>query len=66
MIFVQVDTALASDRSVSPNDWPAIVHRELRQSGRNLMDITKLASYYLSHLVIACGVQPPLNLVTGI
>ena len=42
MIFVQVDAALASDRSVSPSDWVAIVHQELRQSGRNLTDITKL------------------------
>ena len=53
-------------RSLSPNDWVAIVHQELRQSGRNLTNITKLASYYLSHLVIACRVQPPLNLVSEI
>ncbi|KAI0256142.1 hypothetical protein BJV78DRAFT_441173 [Lactifluus subvellereus] len=52
--FVQVD-ALGSDRSssVSPDDWAAIVHQELKQNGGNLTHLTALASHYLTHLIIA-------------
>ncbi|KAF8329173.1 uncharacterized protein EI90DRAFT_3125511 [Cantharellus anzutake] len=45
--------ALDGDRSASPYDWAATVHQELGQNDGNAKGLTALASYYLSHLVIA-------------
>ncbi|KAF8318592.1 uncharacterized protein EI90DRAFT_2697383 [Cantharellus anzutake] len=45
--------ALDGDRSASPYDWAATVHQELGQNDGNATGLTALASYYLSHLVIA-------------
>ena len=53
--FIQVD-ALGSERTVSPDDWALIVHQELKENRGNMMFLTDLASYYLSHLIIACMV----------
>ncbi|KAF8340547.1 uncharacterized protein EI90DRAFT_3117067 [Cantharellus anzutake] len=45
--------ALDNDRSVNSDDWAAIVHQELEQNNGNTTYLTELASYYLSHLIIA-------------
>ncbi|KAF8331973.1 uncharacterized protein EI90DRAFT_3123066 [Cantharellus anzutake] len=45
--------ALDNDRSVNSDDWAAIVHEELEQNNGNTTYLTELASYYLSHLIIA-------------
>lgn len=48
---------LSGDRSVSPDDWAAAVNKELDENGGNTSFLTDLASYYMTHLVIACRVQ---------
>ncbi|KAH9963117.1 hypothetical protein BC827DRAFT_1193455 [Russula dissimulans] len=45
--------SLDSDHPASPSDWAAIVYQELSQNNGNTTYLTALASYYLSHLVIA-------------
>jgi hypothetical protein len=65
MFLLQVN-ALGSDRSVSPDDWAAVVHVELKRNDGNIKLLTDLASYYLSNLVIACEAQFVRNLVTYI
>ncbi|KAF8313010.1 uncharacterized protein EI90DRAFT_3136974 [Cantharellus anzutake] len=45
--------ALDNDRSVNLDDWAAIVHQELEQNNSNTTYLTELASYYLTHLIIA-------------
>jgi hypothetical protein len=52
---------LGSDRSVGPDDWAAIVHRDLKESGGNVSYLAALASYYFSHLVMASKASSLLN-----
>jgi hypothetical protein len=46
-----------SDRSVDPDDWAAAVNSNLKEYGGDILSVTELASYFLSHLVVACRVQ---------
>ena len=48
---------LDGDRSRSPDGWAADVNNELNENARGLSSVTDLASYYLTHLVIASRVQ---------
>ena len=55
-MYVKVD-ALDGDRSVSPDDWATAVAKEIRENDGNMMPLTNLASHYLSHLIVACGIH---------
>lgn len=56
---------LGSDRSVRPDDWAAIEHRDLKQcGGGNLVQLVCIssqlaapASYYFTYIVVATKVK---------
>jgi hypothetical protein len=54
--YVQVGSLQNGDRSISPGDWAAGVYNGLNENDANILPVTSLANYYLTNLVIACGV----------
>ena len=54
---MQVNILNSSGRSVSPDDWAAVVKAEIRQTGEIMKHLTDPASFPLTCLIVGCRVQ---------
>ena len=50
----KVANLYGGDRSISPDDWAANVMNHLYADNVNTTFVRELASYYLTHLLVAC------------
>ena len=53
--------SLDGDRSVSPDDWATAVAEEVKENDGYMISLTNLASYYLSHLIVACRIYSTVH-----
>ena len=54
IIMRKVANLYGGDRSISPDDWAANVMSHLYADNVNTTFVRELASYYLTHLLVAC------------
>ncbi|KAF5379073.1 hypothetical protein D9615_005978 [Tricholomella constricta] len=66
-VVLLAEMVIVGTCDMTEDDWAGLVHEEMQKPGNNFEGLTKLASHYLSHLLIACMREfPPRSSFTDI